>query len=164
MYGREQRVPGSPGKVVLHTQGDTTMGTTTTPTLERLSQSDLILRDPADDIRDRSVYDASGDEIGTVRDLLVDREEARVRFIRLGSGGVLGIGEETYLIPVDAITDIDDDGVHIDRRAEHVRGGPVYQPELMEDPAAYGSVYEWYGYAPYWTGGYVYPPYGARAR
>lgn len=128
-------------------------------TLEPLSQSDLVVRDPAEDIRDRAVYDRSGDEVGTVNDLIIDRDESKVRFMRIGAGGFLGIGEDTFLVPIDAITGIDDDGVHIDQTREHVAAGPKYQPNLVTEMSHYGDVYGYYGYAPYWGAGYAYPAY-----
>lgn len=128
-------------------------------TLEPLSQSDLMVGDPAEDIRDRTVHDRNGDEVGTVKDLMIDRDESKVRFMRLGAGGFLGIGEDTFLIPIDAITAIDDEGVHIDQTREHVAGGPKYEPDLVSDVDHYGAVYGHYGYAPYWGAGYAYPAY-----
>jgi sporulation protein YlmC with PRC-barrel domain len=141
-------------------KGSTTMDTTTTTrTLQPLSESDLMVADPAEDIRDRTVFDRNGDEVGRVDDLLIDGEESKVRFIRLGAGGFLGIGEDHFLIPVDAITGIDERGVHIDQTREHVAGGPKYQPELATDVDYYGDVYGHYGYGPYWGTGYAYPAY-----
>lgn len=133
--------------------------TTRNATIEPLSQSNLMVEDPAEDIRDRTVYDRNGDEVGTVKDLFIDSDQSKVRFVQLGAGGFLGIGEDTFLIPVDAITSIDERGVHIDQTREHVAGGPAYQPDLVADMGYYGEVYGHYGYAPYWGPGYAYPAY-----
>lgn len=135
------------------------MTTQTNVTLEPLSQSDLTLSDTAEDIRGRTVYDMNGDEVGTVKDLIIDRDESKVRFIELGAGGFMGIGEDTFLIPIDSITAIDDEGVHIDKTRAHVAGGPKYQPDLVADIDYYGDVYGYYGYGPYWGPGYAYPAY-----
>lgn len=43
--------------------------------LLELSESELTLKSPNDDIRDRKVFDDSGEEIGTVEDLLADERE-----------------------------------------------------------------------------------------
>ena len=50
---------------------------------------------PEADIRGRTVIDSDGAEVGTVDDLLIDEEEDRVRFLRIGSGGILGMGRRT---------------------------------------------------------------------
>lgn len=129
------------------------------PSLEPLSQSNLTVRDLAEDIRERAVVDRDGEEVGTIQDLLIDTDERRVRFLKVGAGGFLGIGEKTYLVPVDAVTRIEHEGVHIDHDRNHVADGPPYQPDLALTPDYVGDIYGYYGYAPYWGAGYAYPPY-----
>jgi sporulation protein YlmC with PRC-barrel domain len=126
-------------------------------TLVSLTDSDLTVADPKADVRGRDVLDRNGEKIGDVDDLLIDDRENRVRFLRVGHGGILGIGEKHFLVPVDAITKIDEDHVHIDRERKNFSGVPGYDPKLAEDPAYYGSVYDWWGLGPYWGPGYVYP-------
>ncbi len=124
----------------------------------KLSDSDLTVADPAEDIRGRAIVDRAGEEIGKVEDLLIDDREAKVRFLLAGSGGFLGIGETKFMIPVDAITRIADDTVYINQTRERVAGGPRYDPELA-DETYFNDVYGYYGYSPYWAPGYAYPAY-----
>jgi sporulation protein YlmC with PRC-barrel domain len=128
-------------------------------TLVSLNDSDLTVGDPAEDVRARKVIDRVGEEIGDVDDLLLDEQEGRVRMIRVAHGGILGIGESHFLVPVDAITSIDDDQVHIDRVQRNLSDVPGYDPQLAEDPMYYQNVYGWWGYGPYWGSGYTYPGY-----
>ena len=132
--------------------------TDTPATLLRLSDSDLTVSDPAEDIRGRAVVDRDGEEVGKVDDLMIDDREHKVRFMRVASGGFLGIGEQTFMIPIDAITRIEGDTVHIDQSREHVARGPGYDPDL-EDQQYWVDVYGHYGYGPFWGPGYVYPRY-----
>src|SRR5205823_1454428 len=118
----------------------------------------LTVADHTHDIRGRKVVDRSGEEIGDVDELFVDEGEQRVRFIRVASGGFLGLVETKFLMPVDAITYIDDDIVHVDQTREHVAGAPPYDPELVEEPS-WLDYYAYYGYDPYWDPAYMYPPY-----
>ena len=127
-------------------------------TLMKMGDANLTVADPAEDVRGRTVLDRSGDAIGEVDDLMIDERAAKVRFLQVASGGFLGIGEKHVLLPVDAITRIDADHVHIDKTREHVAGAPDYQPDLV-DRSYYDSLYGYYGYGPYWGAGYVYPPY-----
>ncbi len=127
--------------------------------LVKLGDTDLTVADPAEDIRGRTILDADRNEIGMVDGLLLDQDEGKVRLLEAGAGGFLGIGEKKFLIPVDAITRIDDEHVHIDRSREHVAGAPEYDPELANRADYYNSVYGYWGYAPYWAPGYVYPAY-----
>lgn len=128
-------------------------------TLLQLSDTGQTVADPAEDVRGRTVLDKKGEELGKVDALFVDDREYKVRFLRVASGGFLGLGETTVLVPVDAITRITDDAVHIDTTREHVAGAPAYTPELADDYTYYGGLYSHYGYAPFWGAGYMYPSY-----
>lgn len=123
----------------------------------RLADAGMTTADPTEDIRGRQVVDKDGEEVGKIDALLIDEDERRVRFLEIGSGGFLGIGEEKVLVPVDAVTHVDDDRVHIDRDRTQVAGGPDYDPELTYQRDYYSGVYGYYGFGPYWAPGYVYP-------
>lgn len=128
-------------------------------TLSKLSDTGQTVENPDEDIRGRTVLDKDGNDIGKVHDLLIDDKERRVRLLLVEHGGFLGIGETKTFIPVDAITGITDDAVHISHSKEHVAGAPRYDPDLADDLAYYGNVYGYYGYLPFWGGGYAYPGY-----
>jgi sporulation protein YlmC with PRC-barrel domain len=72
-------------------------------TLVNLGDTGLTVADPNADVRGRAVVDHNGEEIGKVDDLLIDDRERRVRFLRVGHGGFLGIGASHFLVPVDAV-------------------------------------------------------------
>ena len=139
------------------------------PTLFSLSDEPYSLENPAEDVRNHDVIDRKGEEIGSVDDLLVDEREHKVRFLRVKEGGFLGMGGRYFLVPVDAITRIGDDKVHIDQTGEHVGSGPSYEPdvaadetwrrEAVRDDGYYPGVYRHYGVSPFWAPGYAYPGY-----
>jgi sporulation protein YlmC with PRC-barrel domain len=126
--------------------------------LRSMSDDKLQTSDPAEDVRGRRVLDNTDKDIGDVDDLLVDDREHKVRFLRVATGGFLGLGETKFLIPVDAITKVDDNAVHVDQKREHVASGPRYDPTLMKEPHL-NDVYSHYGYGPWWGTGYMYPMY-----
>lgn len=130
-----------------------------TRTLVRLGDSELTVANEDDDVRGRTVVDANGDETGKVDGLLIDRSERKVRFLEVGSGGFLGMGKQQVLVPVDAVTRVDEDHVYIDKEREHVASGPGYDPELMPEPdeSYLTNVYGYYGYMPHWGTGFVDP-------
>ncbi|MFD6859246.1 PRC-barrel domain-containing protein [Rhodococcus sp. NPDC060090] len=129
----------------------------TQPTLIDLEEADMLLEHPGQDIRGRSVYDRGGEELGDIDGLIIDEAERKVRFIRIGSGGFLGIGKTKRLVPVDALTRIEDDRVYIDRTKEHVAGSDPYDPAVVPVSDFYQNLYTHYGYTPFWAGGYIYP-------
>ncbi len=55
-----------------------------------------------------------------------------MRFLEVGSGGFLGIGETTFLLPVEAVTKVDEDSVRVNQRRDRVAGAPKYDPDLVE--------------------------------
>lgn len=135
------------------------MDTPETGTLVKLSEIDETVADRDDDIRGRDVRDRDRADLGKVKDLLVDERENKVRFIEVASGGFLGIGQDTSLIPVDAITAVTDDEVRIDQTRDVVAGAPAYDPDLVREREGYGTYLSYYGYGGWWAPGYQYPDY-----
>ncbi len=136
------------------------METSSNVTLYRLSDTEMMVAHSGEDIRGRKVLDSAGDEIGVVDDLLIDDREKKVRFLRVATGGFLGLAATKILIPVDAITLVHTDHIHIDRTREHMSGAPTYDPEIIKlDQEYLERVYGYYGFGPFWGAGYIYPPY-----
>jgi uncharacterized protein YrrD len=109
-------------------------------TLSLLGDSDLTVADGDEDIRGRTVKDQDGTEIGKVDDLLIDEDVQRVLFMRVESGGFLGVGETKVFIPIDAITMITDVDVRIDQSHEHVAREPRYDPHLVTEQKYFGDM------------------------
>lgn len=126
-------------------------------TLVRLEDTDLTLDVPADDVRGRKVVDRHGDEVGDVDGLVIDEQERKVRFLEVGSGGFLGLGEKKQLVPVDAITSIDADTVQIAIDRTHTASAPAYDPKVVPEHRYYEDLYDYYSYPPFWMPGYTYP-------
>lgn len=120
-----------------------------------LGESDLTVAD-GQDIRGMKAFATGGDGIGSIDELLIDPSEAQVRFLRLKGGGVLGIGDSHWLVPVEAVAYVSDTGVHLDLSRERLLQAPRYQPELVAERHL-ADVYDFYGYPPYWGPGYLYP-------
>lgn len=128
-------------------------------TLVKLTDTDETIISSDEDIRGRHVKDKSGEDLGKVDELLIDTTENKVRFLIVASGGFLGLGEQKSFIPVDAVTQVQDEEVRIDQTRERVAGAPAYDPELVEVEGFYNDIYGYYGYTPYWGAGYLYPGY-----
>ncbi len=118
--------------------------------LSKLSDSGQTVANPADDIRGRKVKDKNGKDLGKVDDLLIDDQERKIRFLRVEHGGFLGVGETKSFIPIDAITRITEEEVHINHSRDHVAKAPRYDPDLVDSRTYYTNIYGYYGYVPYW--------------
>ena len=132
-----------------------------TSTLRRLRDTGETVANADEDVRGRDVLDNLGFRVGTVDGLMVDDDQNKVRFLRVEAGGFLGLGGTHVMIPVDAISNISDDAVTVDRAGDHLRGAPRYDPALVSehDERYWGDVYGYYGCAPFWGMGYAHPRY-----
>ena len=121
----------------------------TGPVLVRLSDSGLVLEDLTQDVRGLDVYDEDGDQIGTVEDLYADAEERKVRFLDVSAGGFLGLGERRFLIPVEAVSEVREDGVVVvDQKRRKVAESPLFDADVVPQPPYHDELYEYYGYLP----------------
>jgi sporulation protein YlmC with PRC-barrel domain len=53
----------------------------------------------ASKVKGTAVYNKSGDKIGTIEDVVLDKQSNRIMFAALGAGGFLGAGERYYPVP-----------------------------------------------------------------
>ncbi len=122
--------------------------------LVKLSDSEFVLEDRTQDVRGLDVYDSNGDEIGSVEDLYADEEERKVRFLEVAAGGFLGLGGKRFLIPVEAVREVSEDRVVVDRSREKVAESPPFDTEVVPRPSYQREVYDYYGYADHHRGPY----------
>ena len=133
------------------------MTSTEKATLYTLGDRGQTIAGSANDVRGREVQDNEGVVIGKVEDLLIDDQENKVRFLLVEHGGFLGFGQKKTLIPVDVVTKVTETKVMIDQSSNRIAAAPGYDPDLVNDHLYHGSLYNYYGYAPYWGAGYMYP-------
>ena len=121
------------------------------PNLVKLSESeDLLLEEPWQDIRGLDVVDVNGDEIGSVEDLYVDREERlpRPRFLDVSAGGFLGIGKKHFLVPVEEVSREvgEEDRVVVNRHRDKVMGSPDFEAEGVPNYDFQRAIRAYYGH------------------
>jgi sporulation protein YlmC with PRC-barrel domain len=104
--------------------------------LIRLGDSDFVPANPEDDLRGKAVYDPEEQQIGSVGDLYIDPQEREVRFLDVGAGGFLGMGEKNYLVPVEAVVEVAEERVTIEPgRTEKVEGPAPFDTKVVPPPA-----------------------------
>ena len=102
----------------------------------------LGLRAPEDDLRGKAVYNAQGQRMGSVDDLYIDPEDREVRFLEVGAGGFLGMGEKSYLVLVEAVTEVAEDRVTIEPgRTEKVEGPAPFDTKVAPPPTDESDAY-----------------------
>jgi sporulation protein YlmC with PRC-barrel domain len=79
-----------------------------------------------------SVYNANGDDLGSIHDLMIDKRGGRVAYAVMSFGGFLGIGEKYHPLPWHVLTyDEDKGGYNVGLSADQLRNAPTYSEAEM---------------------------------
>lgn len=106
----------------------------------------------AENVRGYDVRGTDNDRLGRVDDLIVEESSGRVRFLKVGDGGILGIGRTHRLVPVDAVKGVSGDYVFLDVSREQYGNAPTWRP--LVDPSYVNDVLRYFGAQPFWKPGY----------
>jgi len=122
--------------------------------LVRLGESGFVPQNIEDDVRGKDVYDAEGQRLGSVEDLYIDRREREVRFLEVGAGGFLGIGQKRFLVPVEEVVKVAEGWVAIEPgRTKKVEGPAPFDTRVAPPPVAADRRAEDYASPPYGNAG-----------
>jgi sporulation protein YlmC with PRC-barrel domain len=95
----------------------------------------------ASKVKGTPVYSDNGDKIGTVEDVVLDKQSNQIMFAALGFGGLLGIGEKYYPVPW-ALLDFDEDkgGYVVPLDKDRLENAPAYDlKDLTKQDGTIGS-------------------------
>lgn len=98
------------------------------------------LEEPWRDVKGRKLLDIDGDEVGTVEELYVYEDVPAVHLLKVAGAG------RHFLIPVDAVTTVSDEGVSIEQRKDAVWASPEFDPQGMPVRELSCAIYDYYGY------------------
>ena len=103
------------------------------------------------------VENQGGDNLGDVKDLAVETDHGHVLYAVLSFGGVLGIGDKLFAIPIDALAVKSDGKVLIlDVDKEKLKNAPGFDKSAwpdMANPRWTTEIYKYYNRKPYWERG-----------
>ncbi|HZY66404.1 MAG TPA: PRC-barrel domain-containing protein [Rubrobacteraceae bacterium] len=87
------------------------------------------------------VLDSNGEEVGTVEEIYVWEEPGTVHLIEVS-------GEErSFLIPVHAVTNADEEGVKVEQSKQRIMESPEFDSgDAVPDDEARKGVFQHYGY------------------
>jgi sporulation protein YlmC with PRC-barrel domain len=101
-----------------------------------------------------SVYNAAGDQIGTIDDVMLEKTSNGIMFAVIGFGGFLGIGEKYHAIPWAALDyDDDRDGYVVPFTREQLEAAPSYSVNDLtanDGETARNASFDYYKVEPYW--------------
>lgn len=102
------------------------------------------------------VINSAGEQLGSIKELMMDIDKGRIAYAVLSFGGFLGFGDKLFAIPWQALTiDTENHAFILDVDKEVLEKAPGFDKENWPDNAKYEAgwllgVYEYYGYSPYW--------------
>ena len=113
------------------------------------------------------IQDHQGEKIGDIDKVLVDVENGQVGFVTVASGGVLGVGDDKYIVPFNALQMKKSQGNEAQvgerqmgeivftlnthkHQLKEVPQGDIEEALTQEDQSR--GIFEHYGVAPYWEG------------
>ncbi|MGV8954735.1 MAG: PRC-barrel domain-containing protein [Cypionkella sp.] len=108
----------------------------------------------SDKVEGTKVYDPSGEHIGSIERILVEKRSGKVSYAVLSFGGFLGMGHDHYPLPWSKLNyDEELSGYRVDVTKEQLEGAPKYDREDDNYWSAENGrrVYDYYGVAPYWV-------------
>ena len=93
-------------------------------------------------VKGTPVYNGSGDKIGTVEDVVLDKLSNRIMFAALGFGGVLGIGEKYYPVPWSLLNyDENKGGYVVPLSKDRLENAPAYDlKDLTKHDGSLGDI------------------------
>ena len=104
------------------------------------------------------VLNTAGEQLGNIKDLMIDLDDGQIAYAVLSFGGFLGMGDKLFAIPWEALTlDLDtaDHAFILDMDKEVLKNAPGFDKDDWPGTAEYEAgwlldIYEYYGYSPYW--------------
>ena len=93
----------------------------------------------SDRVHGSSVYNAGGDKLGSIDDLMIDKRSGQVRYAVMEFGGFLGMGTDRYPLPWNMLKyDVEKGGYVVPLDKARLEGAPRYS---TEEPPTYTPEY-----------------------
>ena len=104
----------------------------------------------ADQVEGTNVYNVAGDKLGTVDDIMIDKQSGKVCYAIMSFGGFLGLGESYHPLPWQKLTyDTDKGGFVVELSRQQLEGAPYYDKRDYQWTTEYGrKVNDYYGIPP----------------
>lgn len=101
-----------------------------------------------------TVYNTTGDNIGSIEDVMLEKTSNGIMFAVIGFGGFLGMGEKYHAVPWSMLDyDPDMGGYRVPFSKDELKTAPAYSiDELAREDGeqARNASYEYWKVEPYW--------------
>lgn len=98
----------------------------------------------ASKVKGTAVYSDTGDKIGTVEDIVLDKQSNQILFAALGFGGLFGLGEKYYPVPWSMLDYSEDKGGYVvPLNKDRIDNAPAYDlKDLTRHDGSLGNIRE----------------------
>lgn len=121
-----------------------------------------------DTLEGNEVINQAGENLGKIETFMIEPEEGRVAYAVLSFGGFLGMGNKLFAVPMQALMLVPDQGKFLlNESKERLENAPGFDKDHwpdMDDPVWGSSIYDYYGFDPYWDRGPKEDDLGHRSR
>ena len=106
------------------------------------------------DLADYSVRNPRGEDLGSIKDVVIDISEGCIAYAALSFGGIMGLGDKLFAVPWEALQYNGADDVFVlDESTERLENAPGFDKDNWPTTAQrewLTGMYSHYGYTPYW--------------
>ena len=96
-----------------------------------------------------SVYNHTGEKLGSIHDVILEKQSGKAEYAIMSFGGFLGIGDVYHPLPWNVLTyDPRQGGYVVDIDRDRLEGAPAYRANengLWDDPSYGRRVTDYYG-------------------
>jgi sporulation protein YlmC with PRC-barrel domain len=107
----------------------------------------------ADTLLGNDVYNSKGEDLGDIKEIMLDMTSGRVAYAVLSFGGILTLGEKLFAVPWNALKlDTKNKRFTLDIDKERLERAPGFDPDRwpnMADETWSNEVHSFYGTKPY---------------
>ncbi len=103
------------------------------------------------DVNGTEVYSPTGDHLGEIDHLMIDKQSGQIAYAVMTFGGFLGLGQGEHPVPWKKLSyDTNLGGFVTDITQEQLTGAPSLSDTWFEDDDYRRRSYDYYGVSPYW--------------
>lgn len=101
-----------------------------------------------------NVYNAAGESLGEIRDIMIDKKSGRIAYAIMSCGGFLGIGIRYHAVPWSTLSyDLTKSGYIVPLSKDVLKSAPTIGADELatwQTPAQERTIHDYYKTRPYW--------------
>lgn len=98
------------------------------------------------------VFNKAAEDVGDIKEIMIDMRTGRVSYAVLAFGGFMGVGEKLFAVPWEALKlDTENKRFELDVNKERLEGAPGFDHNKwpdMADPTWAAGIHAYYGTTP----------------